>query len=90
MASPVCGPGTRKGYGLKPIDPRDNKSINVTSRHTILRREVLAGSAAYAIGEACGWKVGLERAPGKARGFYAVICVAIVLKGVLTYHSACA
>jgi 5'-nucleotidase/UDP-sugar diphosphatase len=31
---------------LKPIDPRDNKSINVTSRHTILRREVLAGSAA--------------------------------------------
>ena len=29
---------------MSPIDPRKNK--NIISRHTILRREVLAGSAA--------------------------------------------
>jgi NRAMP (natural resistance-associated macrophage protein)-like metal ion transporter len=40
---------------------------------------VLAGSAAYAIGEAGGWKIGLERAPNEARRFYGIIACAIVL-----------
>ncbi|MDR3472377.1 MAG: divalent metal cation transporter [Devosia sp.] len=34
---------------------------------------VLAGSAAYALSEAFGWKEGLSRKLGEARGFYGVI-----------------
>jgi len=34
---------------------------------------VLAGSAAYAIGEARNWPVGLARQPLHAKGFYATI-----------------
>ncbi len=45
----------------------------------LLAVPVLAASAAYAVGEAAGWRIGLERAPGKARQFYGVIAVAIVL-----------
>ncbi len=40
---------------------------------------VLAGSAAYAIGEARGWKVGLENKPQEAIGFYVVIGLATIL-----------
>src|SRR5438132_9129309 len=37
---------------------------------------ILSGSAAYALSEAFGWKYGLDRRPGRARGFYAVIVLA--------------
>ena len=40
---------------------------------------VLAGSAAYAVGEVRGWRTGLERAPREAVPFYAVIAAGIVL-----------
>lgn len=40
---------------------------------------VLAGSAAYALSEAMGWKSGLERKVGDARRFYAVIAVSVLL-----------
>jgi NRAMP (natural resistance-associated macrophage protein)-like metal ion transporter len=39
----------------------------------LLAVPVLAGSAAYAVGETRGWKSGLEYKPSEARGFYAVI-----------------
>lgn len=45
----------------------------------LLAVPVLAGAAAYAVGEAGGWRIGLERAPGEARHFYAVIGVAILV-----------
>jgi Mn2+/Fe2+ NRAMP family transporter len=45
----------------------------------LLAVPVLAGSAAYAVAETEGWRIGLERTPREARGFYAVITVAIVL-----------
>ena len=45
----------------------------------LLAVPVLAGSSAYAAGEVFGWTTGLEHKPGEARGFYAVICAAIVL-----------
>jgi NRAMP (natural resistance-associated macrophage protein)-like metal ion transporter len=45
----------------------------------LLATPVLAGSAAYAIGEARGWKTGLEHWPWEARGFYAVIVAAMLL-----------
>ena len=46
---------------------------------------VLAGSAAYALSEAMGWKTGLERAPKKARGFYGVIAVSVLAGLVIQY-----
>ena len=42
----------------------------------LLAVPVLAGSAAYAVGETMRWKSSLESKPNKARGFYAVIAVA--------------
>ncbi|HEV7247898.1 MAG TPA: Nramp family divalent metal transporter [Shinella sp.] len=40
---------------------------------------VLAGSAAYAAAECCGWAGSLERKPAEAIGFYSVIAAATVL-----------
>jgi Mn2+/Fe2+ NRAMP family transporter len=39
---------------------------------------VLAGSAAYALSEAMGWKSGLERKASDARRFYGVIAVSVL------------
>ena len=40
---------------------------------------VLAGSAAFALGDALGWRTGLEHRIGQAKGFYAVIAAATLL-----------
>jgi NRAMP (natural resistance-associated macrophage protein)-like metal ion transporter len=45
----------------------------------LLAVPVLAGSAAYAVGEANGWKCGLEHKPWEAVGFYGVIACATVI-----------
>ena len=45
----------------------------------MLTLPVLAGSAAYAVGELLSWRVGLARRPGQAKAFYAVILVATVV-----------
>jgi NRAMP (natural resistance-associated macrophage protein)-like metal ion transporter len=45
----------------------------------ILSVPVLAGSAAYALGEARGWPVGLRRPPQQAKAFYATIAGATLL-----------
>jgi len=42
----------------------------------LLAVPILAGSAAYAVGESRGWKIGLENKPWEARGFYAIIGLA--------------
>jgi NRAMP (natural resistance-associated macrophage protein)-like metal ion transporter len=42
----------------------------------LLAVPVLAGSAAYAVGETRGWRCGLEHKPWEAVGFYSVIAVA--------------
>jgi Mn2+/Fe2+ NRAMP family transporter len=46
---------------------------------------VLAGSAAYALSEAMGWKWGLERKATDARGFYGVIAVSMFVGLVIQY-----
>jgi NRAMP (natural resistance-associated macrophage protein)-like metal ion transporter len=52
----------------------------------LLAIPVLAGSAAYAIGEALKWPVGLARAPLEAKAFYATIglatCAGVVINVV--------
>ena len=45
----------------------------------LLAVPVLAGSAAYAIGEALRWPTGLDRKPLAAKGFYAVLSAATLL-----------
>lgn len=47
----------------------------------LLAVPVLAGSAAYGIGEAFKWPIGLERKPRDARAFYATIVIA-TLSGI--------
>ena len=46
---------------------------------------VLAGSAAYALSEAMGWKWGLERRATDARGFYGVIAVSVLAGLAIQY-----
>ncbi len=45
----------------------------------LLAIPVLAGSAAYAVGEGLHWKVGLERKAVNAKGFYGVMSAAILV-----------
>ena len=45
----------------------------------LLAVPVLAGSAAYAVGEALKWPTGLDRRPLDAKGFYGVITAATLL-----------
>ena len=45
----------------------------------VLAVPVLTGSAAYGVSEAFRWRSGLDRSPGRAPGFYAVIVAATVV-----------
>ena len=45
----------------------------------LLAVPVLAGSAAYAVCETRGWKIGLDYMPWEAAGFYSVIAAAVAL-----------
>jgi NRAMP (natural resistance-associated macrophage protein)-like metal ion transporter len=49
----------------------------------LLAVPVLAGSAAYALGEALGWPTGLDRLPRDAKAFYGTIVVGTLI-GVFT------
>jgi Mn2+/Fe2+ NRAMP family transporter len=51
----------------------------------LLAVPVLAGSAAYAVSESRGWKIGLEHRPREAVGFYTVIGLATTLGIVVDY-----
>jgi NRAMP (natural resistance-associated macrophage protein)-like metal ion transporter len=51
----------------------------------MLALPVLAGSAAYALGEALGWRVGLAQLAGRAKGFYGVIAVATAIGAAMNF-----
>ena len=53
----------------------------------MLALPVLAGSSAYACGEAFGWHVGLARQPNRAKAFYSVIVAATVIGAGMNYTS---
>ena len=53
----------------------------------LLAVPVLAGSAAYAVGEARGWKVGLDHKPWEAAGFYSIIGLATVIGVAIDWSS---
>jgi NRAMP (natural resistance-associated macrophage protein)-like metal ion transporter len=46
---------------------------------------VLAGSAAYAVGEALRWRVGLAQKPGRAKAFYGAIAAATLIGAALNF-----
>ncbi len=51
----------------------------------LLALPVLAGSAAYAVGEALQWRVGLTQRPGRARAFYGAIAAATLVGATLNF-----
>jgi NRAMP (natural resistance-associated macrophage protein)-like metal ion transporter len=51
----------------------------------LLALPVLAGSAAYAVGEALRWPVGLAREPKRAKAFYGTIAIATVIGGLMNF-----
>ncbi len=51
----------------------------------LLALPVLAGSAAYAVGEALGWTVGLSNSLSKARGFYRIIAASTLIGLALNF-----
>jgi Mn2+/Fe2+ NRAMP family transporter len=53
----------------------------------LLAVPVLAGSAAFAVSEARGWKEGLEYKPREAAGFYAIITVATFIGVALDWSN---
>jgi NRAMP (natural resistance-associated macrophage protein)-like metal ion transporter len=53
----------------------------------LLAVPVLAGSAGYALAEALGWKVGLGKRFGQARGFYIIIGVATLVGLLVNFSS---
>src|SRR5690606_23973934 len=46
---------------------------------------VLAGSAAYAVCESRGWRIGLEHKPREAGGFYTVIGLSVLIGVAVDY-----
>jgi NRAMP (natural resistance-associated macrophage protein)-like metal ion transporter len=53
----------------------------------LLALPVLAGSAAYALGESHGWRVGLANKAGRAKPFYAAIAVATLVGAAMNFSS---
>lgn len=51
----------------------------------LLAVPVLAGSSAYALGEALGWTTGLDRKPLDARAFYVTIAVSTLIGVVINF-----
>jgi NRAMP (natural resistance-associated macrophage protein)-like metal ion transporter len=51
----------------------------------LLSVPVLAGSAAYAVGEARKWPTGLSRQPMEAKAFYAVVCIATIVGMIMNF-----
>jgi NRAMP (natural resistance-associated macrophage protein)-like metal ion transporter len=51
----------------------------------LLTLPVLAGSAAFALGELLSWHVGLARRPQRAKAFYATIAVATAIGAILNF-----
>jgi Mn2+/Fe2+ NRAMP family transporter len=51
----------------------------------LLSVPVLAGSAAYAIGEARGWPVGFSRQPMQAKSFYCTVALATLIGTIVDF-----
>lgn len=59
--------------------------MSASEKTGFLAVPVLAGSAAYAIGEALRWPVGLARQPKEARAFYVTLVVATIVGAAINF-----
>ncbi len=70
---PICGPLVFVVFALGIVGTG------------LLAVPVLAGSAAYAVGEAMGIHVGLSRKPRRAKGFYAILAGLVFIGALLNF-----
>ena len=79
--------GVQAAQALAPIAGRFASAIFAVGiiGTGLLALPVLAGSAAYAVGETFRWNTGLERKPRQARAFYGVIAGATLLGVALAF-----
>ena len=70
---PICGPFVFVVFALGIVGTG------------LLAVPVLAGSAAYAVGEAIGVHVGLSRKPNRAKAFYGILAVVVLLGALLNF-----
>ena len=78
---------TQAAEALKPIAGRFAFALfalGIVSTG-LLAIPVLAGSAAYAVGEACKWPVGISKKPGRALAFYGILSAAAFLGAAITF-----
>jgi hypothetical protein len=86
MVSPTIQTSSQAAEALRPIAGRFAFTIFALGIGTgLLALPVLAGSAAYAVGEALHWRVGLAQRPGRARAFYGTIAVATFVGAALNF-----
>ena len=78
---------TQAAEALKPIAGPFAFAIFATGvvGTGLLAVPVLAGSAAYAVGEAFKWPTGLDRKPKNARAFYCTITIATLSGIIITF-----
>ena len=86
-ASPTSRPRIRLPKPLRPLAGRFAFTLFAVGiiGTGLLAVPVLAGSAAYAIGEALKWPTGLDRKPLAAKGFYAVLTAATLIGLALNF-----
>jgi len=68
-------------------DEHDVAGVRLYDHVHLLAVPVLAGSAAYAIGESRKWPTGLARQPLQAKAFYATLAVATLVGVALNFTS---
>jgi NRAMP (natural resistance-associated macrophage protein)-like metal ion transporter len=100
IAIMICAAATLNRHGVTDIqNARDAaKALEPLAGHLafalfsvgivgtgLLAVPVLAGSAAYAVGESRGWECGLDYKPWEAVGFYAVIGAATIIGVAIDY-----
>jgi len=74
---------------LQPLGPAAYWIFSLCMIGTgLLAVPTLAGSAAYAVAETCGWRYGLYRRFARARAFYVTIAVVIVIGCALNFIGA--
>src|ERR1700710_1652364 len=85
--SPTSRPSAQAAEALRPIAGSLAEMIFALGviDTGLLSVPILAGSTAYAIGEARKWPTGLARQPMEAKAFYAVICVATIVGMIMNF-----
>ena len=80
-------PSAQAAEALKPVAGASASTVFAVGiiGTGLLAVPVLAGSAAYAVGEALHWPVGLDRRPRRAKAFYGTIVAAAVIGALMNF-----